>query len=315
VTAEPARAVLTDAIAVGSPALDNFVLRGGDIATAQTSRFDLVATMAAQVLSDVSTSAEALTGKQFIPYDPSYQTSSSQVLVEVLSAIPDLEAVDATIRGGDVPDDAGGESPVAMVHAVGVGEHQIVAYRVKGPGIATHRAKWVQLIPRDGVYEPIEDEVLYYEPRFDVLTCAGYAYFTTVTLIQTKLNADDKARRLAKTTLVTVTTHVSIDGLAGLEAAVMDDPALRAKMASIARLIEADPEYAANLTTERLVAFVETNPDYDIPVTEVGGQRMLRFDPSPQHRHQIPKLLADDYLHSQLTNRNYEAGSKHRVQA
>jgi hypothetical protein len=108
---------------------------------------------------------------------------------------------------------------------------------------------------------PIEDEVLCYEPRVDVLTCAGYAYFTTVSLI------------------------------------------------------EADPEYAANLTTERLVAFVETNPDYDIPVTEVGGQRMLRFDPSPQHRHQIPKLLADDYLHSQLTNRNYEAGSKHRVQA
>jgi hypothetical protein len=44
---------------------------------------------------------------------------------------------------------------------------------------------------------PIEDEVLCYEPRVDVLTCAGYAYFTTVSLI------------------------------------------------------EADPEYAANLTTER----------------------------------------------------------------
>lgn len=93
----------------------------------------------------------------------------------------------------------------------------------------------------------------------------------------------------------------------------MDDPTMRAKMAYVARLLASDPAYAKNLTTKKLVKFVETYPDYDIPVTTVNGKKALSFDPSPQHRHQIPRLLADDYLHSYLTDRNYEAGSKQRV--
>lgn len=67
--------------------------------------------------------------------------------------------------------------------------------------------------------------MLYYEPRFDVFTCAGFAYFTTVTLVQTKLHAVEKARQLARETLATVTAKVRIDGFVGLETAVMDDPA------------------------------------------------------------------------------------------
>lgn len=154
--------------------------------------------------------------------------------------------------------------------------------------------------------------MLYYEPRFDVFTCAGFAYFTTVTLVQTKLHAVEKARQLARETLATVTAKVRIDGFVGLETAVMDDPSMRAKMAYVARLLQSDPEYAKNLTTEKLVKFVEANPDYNIPVSTMDGAKVLLFDPSPQRRHQIPRLLADDYLHSYLTDRNYEAGSKQR---
>jgi hypothetical protein len=95
----------------------------------------------------------------------------------------------------------------------------------------------------------------------------------------------------------------------------MDDPTMRAKMAYVARLVQSDPEYAKNLTTKKLVKFVEDNPDYNIPVSTVGGAKVLLFDPSPQRRHQIPRLLSDDYLHSYLTERNYEAGSKQRVKA
>lgn len=292
----------------------NFVMAGEAIEGASVSRFDVTSELADQVNADVVKAVEALTRKQFIPYDPSYQTNASQVLVEDLASIPALAGVDEAIRGGDVPNYPGGETVVAMGHAVGVGQHQVVAYRVKGAGIATKRAKWI-LLPRDGVYAPMDSEVLYYEPRFDVLTCAGNAYFVTVSLIQTKLQADDKARQLAKSTLATVTANIRIDGFAELEKAVADDPTLRAKLAAIARLLESDPDYASHLTTKRLIRFIADNPDYKIPLGQVNGKPALRFDSSPQHRHQIPKLLADDYLHSQLTQRNYEAGSKQRVQA
>lgn len=312
-TSDQARTILADALEARRDALSNCVLRGDVMVTAHLARFDLIKEMAQQVTNDVWLSVEALILKQFIPYDPSYQTSTSQVLVEDLTLIPDLAALDTEIRGGDMPNDDGGKSVVAMAHAVGSGEHQVVAYRVKGAGIATRRAKWVQLIPRDGVYTPIDDEVLFYEPRFEVLTCRGYAYFTSASLIQSKLNAPDKARQLAKATLAKVTKKVVIDGLEELERSVMEDPSMRAKMAYIARLLDADPDYAKKLTTENLIKFVEDNPEYNVCVSEMTGEKALKFDPSPQHRHQIPKLLADDYLHSQLTDRNYEAGSKHRV--
>jgi hypothetical protein len=315
VTSEDARQALAAAAAPAQAGLGNFAIRGGNLADAEIFRFDLVAEMADAVVADVRRTAGALSEKQFLDYDPSYQTSSSQVLVEALAEIPELATVDAAIRIGDVPDDDGGSAVVAMAHLVGTGENAIVAYRLKGPGIATKRSRGITLIPRDGVYRPVDGEILFYEPRFDVLTCAGIAYFTAVSLIQTKLHADEKARDLARETLATVTSSVAIDGYEHLERAVMDDPNLRAKMASVARLVESDPEYASKLTTDRLIEFVEANPDYSIPVSTVDGHKALLFDSAPQHRHQIPRLLADDYLHSLLTDRNYEAGSKQRVQA
>ncbi|WP_294179742.1 hypothetical protein [uncultured Schumannella sp.] len=312
-TKEPARQALATALAAEPTGLDNFVIRGDALADSELTRFDLVDGMASDVVGDVRRFAEALTGRQFLDYDPSYQTNSSQVLVEKLGDIPELSTVDAAIRRGDVPNDAGGRTVVAMAHAVGTGANRIVAYRLKGPGIATRRARGITLVPRDGVYRPIEGDVLFYEPRFDVLTRGEFAYFTTVTLIQTKLQAPDKARQLARDTLAAVTAKIRIDGFAELEQAVMDDPSMRAKMASVARLLQSDPDYAKNLTTKKLVAFVESYPDYDIPIATIDGKKALRFDASPQHRHQIPRLLADDYLHSYLTDRNYEAGSKQRV--
>ena len=58
-----------------------------------------------------------------------------------------------------------------------------------------------------------------------MLTFGEFAYFTTVTLIQTKLQAPDKARQLANDTLTAVTAKIRIDGFAELQQAVMDDPA------------------------------------------------------------------------------------------
>ncbi|HBO53841.1 MAG TPA: hypothetical protein DD664_01255 [Janibacter terrae] len=309
-----ARAVLEAALVEPERILTNHVLRGASLSEAAVLRFTLDADFADRVTDDVLTAAHGLTGREFLAYDPSYRTSAAQVLVEPLADMPEFAEVDATIRGTDVPTDVGGDDTgvVAMAHTIGRDEGAIVAYRMKGAGIAVRR-KQVTLVPRDGHYAAVGGEVLFYEPRFDAYTCGGYAFFTAVSLIQTKLQADAKARSLARTTFATVTQRVRIEGHEELARAVEDDPTLRAKMTAVARIVAADAEYAAHLTTESLVSFAEQHADYHIPVTEVDGQKTLVFDSSPQHRHQIPKLLADDYLHSFLTGRNYEAGSKQPV--
>jgi hypothetical protein len=312
-TADPRRETLAAALKASTAGHANFVIRGDALADGEVTEFDLTSDLAGRVVTDLQHAAEGLLRKQFVAYDPSYQTNASQVLVEDLAEIPELAALDARVRVGDVGEDRGGADVVAMVHAFGVGDTQIVGYRTGGAGIATRRRQGLPLMAREGVYGPVPGDVLYYEPRFDVFTCADFAYFTNASLIQTKLQAPDKARALARETLRHVTTRVRIDGFDELEKAVMDDPTLRAKMAYVARLVERDPEYAALLTTERLVEFIRDNPQFDIPVSSVDGVPALKFETSPQHRHQIPRLLADDYLFSQLTERSYEAGSKLRV--
>ncbi|MFC7959216.1 Kiwa anti-phage protein KwaB-like domain-containing protein [Rhodococcoides kroppenstedtii] len=256
----------------------------------------------------------ALLTKQFIQYDPSYQTSTSQVLVESLADVPELRILDGAVRSGDVPLDAGGTQALAMIHSVGAGEKKVVAYRMKGAGIATRRSRGITLIPRDGLYGPVEGDVLFYEPKFDLITCGDFAYFTAVTLIQTKLRADHKARDLSRSTFRSVTAKLRIEGIEALEAAVVDDPNLRNKMAQIARLIASEPDYPQKLKMGNLIRFIEANSQFGIDLGTVRGKKALLFDPSPQRRHQIPRLLADDYLFSFLTNRSYEAGSKLRLQ-
>lgn len=309
-TAEPAREAMAAAIAAAPDALENHVVRGDSLSNATVTRFDLVSDMAGDVARDVLRAAEGMIRKQFLAYDPSYQTSSSQVLVEGLNEIPELAAIDAVIREGDMPDDSGGDGVVAMVHSVGTGADRIVAYRLKGAGIATRRARGITLVPRDGVYRPISGDILYYEPRFDTVTVGGFAFFNTVTLVQTKLHAPDKARELARGTLKSVTSRIRISGYKELEKAVMDDPTMRAKMAYVARRVQDDPGYAENLTTKKLVEFAGEHPEYDIATCKIDGKKALHFDSSPQHRHKIPRLLADDYLYSYLTGHSYEAGSK-----
>ncbi|WP_454301705.1 hypothetical protein [Salana multivorans] len=186
-SAESARQALQAAADARPDTLDNHVLRGAALSGAEVTRFDLVDTMAVDVIADVTRAAETMTRKQFLDYDPSYQTSTSQVLVEALTDIPELAVIGALIREGDVPDDNGADPVVAMAHSIGTADNRVIAYRLKGAGIATRRVRGIPLVPRDGVYRPMPGEILYYEPRFDALTIPGFVFFNTVTLVQTKL--------------------------------------------------------------------------------------------------------------------------------
>lgn len=310
---ESVRAALVSVVDMTDVDVENFTVEGETLDGATVARFEVQQDLADEIADDIKRAIKGVASRQLLDYDPSYQTSTSQALVEDLDEVPALAMVDATIRRGDVPTrESDGAQLVAMAHVLAAGTTKVVAYRLKGPGITALKAT-TPLLPRGGVYEQLTDALLFYEPRFDAFTVDGFTLFTTATLIQRKLLADDKAKELARATLKDVTSNVTIEGYDALEQAVVDDPTLRAKMAQVARLVRSDPSYAAYLTTDKLVEFVEKNQDFDIPISSLNGAKVLRFNPSPQHRHQIPRLLADDYLHSQLTDRNYEAGSKQRV--
>lgn len=293
--------------------------RGSALGEGVVSRVDFVGELTSEVTHDVVRYARQLLGRELLPYDPSYQPSSSQALIDDLAQAPELARVNALVLNDDVALDDASESAaetavVAMIHRLDGTTEPVVVYRVKGHGIATRRATGVRaLIPRDGVYERADSEILYYESRFDALVIGDSVMVTAPSILQRRLGSPRRAQQLAKDTFVRVTSSLDIEGAEELLAAVSSDPAMIAKMIAVHRILEAEPQYRDFLTMERILTFLDHNPDLGIATSGQGGARQLVFQPSPRTRYKIIKLIADDYLRSDLSNRQYEAGSKHRV--
>lgn len=314
---EQARAELTAVSAAlgATPGLDSYVARGSDLDSADVSRVEFATDLADAVTTDLVGALTRLLDRELMPYDPAYQPSGGQALVAALDEAPTLQRLHAHVRTDDVPvDDITGGQVHAMAHRLHREGALVAAYRVKGAGIATRRPRglWA-LLPRDGVYARVDDEILYYEPRVDAWVVGDHVLFTARTTLERRLNAPSQAQAMARETFERATAHVAIVGADELATACASDPTMIAKMASLARTLDADPAYAELLTTEHLVEFVDANPQFGVRIGGTGDARRLVFEPSPQTRYRIVKLLADDFLRSDLTQRRYEAGSKQRL--
>ena len=324
---EQARRALTSALASIDTAgvSATYLVRGATIVDGEPRRIDFEQELAAEVVVDVLGFASRLVDLELIPYDPSYQPSSGQALVDRLGNVPQLERLHHLVAADTALLDDTAERSVnpddriaALVHRVdGVSADRsdsITAYRVKGPGIATKRPSGLRLLlPRAGVYERVSAEIVYYQPVFQAIVVADFVFVTTPMTLQRNLGADARARTLARETLARATTRIEISGADELADAVSHDPAMIAKMMQLNRTLAADPDYADALTTARLVDFLEENPHIPIELDGDGDDRRLVFDPAPQKRYLIPKALADDFLRSDLTSRRYEVGSKQRL--
>lgn len=315
-----ARAALEAALAdvTAEPATRNAVVRGVDIATGTAFVIDFVDELATTVRDDVIGHARRLADGELIPYDPSFQPSPGQALVDALVDVPQLARLQGEIAGTHLEIDRGSadvEPQVALAHRVdGPDGRALTAYRVTGPGIATRRPRGIEiLLPRHGVWEPLREELIYYQPRFDALVVDDVVFVTAPTVLQRRFGSDERARTMARQTFKTAVRHIDIEGSTDLADAVASDPAMIAKMAQLNRTLEADPGYAEFLTTRRILEFLDDNPQIPIATAGEGQARHLVFETSPQKRYLIPKTLADDFLRSELTNRHYEAGSKQRI--
>lgn len=296
------------------PSGNNFLVRGTDLATAEPREITFEEGMAATVRSDVLDAATAVLSREWLPYDPSYALSPGQVFADDLAEVPELARLHAAVVGGQSPGDTGehAEPVIAMAHEVFADPAAgIVAYRLKGPGIATKRPRGIRaLLAVDGIFEEVKSEIVYYEGRFDAFVVGDSVLVTATTTLTRVLGSTDRIQALARSTFAKATRKLAIEGAELLAEAVATDPAMASKMAQLARILDADPAYAKLLTTENLVEFLERNPAVHIATTGKGKQRKLVFEPAPQTRYAIVKLMADDYLRSDLSKRSYEAGSK-----
>ena len=334
---ETVRADLTAAIHTIrlDAAASNYLVRGQSLSDSVPRAVTFDQQTTTEVAADVISYAEAILAKQWLAYDPSYQLASNQALVDELSEVPELvrlhsalqaapldsTAPDSTAPDWTAPDSTKDDSTrddpldsrvVATVHRAWKDPTLgLTAYRLKGPGIATRRPRGIRiLVPRAGIFERIDTEVVYYEPGFDALVFGDHVFVTSITTLQRSLGSTGRARAMATRTFARATSKLAIEGAEELAAAVATDPAMVAKMAQLSRILDDEPEYAALLTTDRILAFLDRNPHVPIATTGMGSERRLLFEASPQKRYLIVKALADDYLRSELSQRTYEVGSK-----
>jgi Domain of unknown function (DUF4868) len=182
-------------------------------------------------------------------------------------------------------------------------------FRAKGETLRLKRTKKVPLVPIGNAYDELQADPLMFEENFDAVVAAGYALIVNQDRFERSVAFVEQARSAAAATLTQLLTTVSVTNAADFLAAVGSDLNMVSKLRSIAEKMAARPAYAAAMTTERLIEFAEER-GIEIDTEEVDGVRQFVFLSDPQHRWRILKLLDDDYLHSTLTEIDYEVNSK-----
>jgi hypothetical protein len=182
-------------------------------------------------------------------------------------------------------------------------------FKAKGETLRLKRTKKVPLVPSGNAYDELEADPLMFEENFDAVVVAGYALIVNQDKFERSLAFVAQARSAATATLSQLLTTVGVTNADDFLAAAGSDLNMVSKLRSIAEKMAARPAYAAAMTTERLIEFAEER-GIQIDTEEVDGVREFVFLPDPQHRWRILKLLDDDYLHSSLTDIEYEVNSK-----
>lgn len=190
-------------------------------------------------------------------------------------------------------------------------QRSVSFYRVADSMTQLKKSKFLGLIQEGDVFSRLDPAgVLLLRTDFDVVVIDGYAFFTKKLTFERAFGFLDQLKMESLRTFQTVTSNLAIDGIEALAQACTSQSQMMAKMSSIRRNLEADPGYAAAMSMENLLRYIEDHPHVDIDIVGSGRDRRMVFDPRPARRFQILKLLDDDFLRSVLTEREYEASSK-----
>jgi hypothetical protein len=187
-------------------------------------------------------------------------------------------------------------SPSARRHAV-----FMRAYSPKRE--LTRRAGFAALFSH-GTYDKVDTKIFLFDYGIDCFAWDGYLYIRHVSAFQSMFKYFEQLRAMAGETVDTVSERIPIANLDDFRAACTSQLQMMSKLAQIAR-----KPYLPRVTIadiRRTIAEFRL----DVQIVQENGADTLLFEPSPQKRWLILKLLDDDFLGSVMTNEKYEVNSK-----
>ncbi|UQX87349.1 DUF4868 domain-containing protein [Jatrophihabitans telluris] len=275
---------------------------------------------AAAALADIAEASRAqLLDSALIEYSPAMAIPAGYACFVGRSAASALDTTQTAVDSGDADPFDPGQAAASRVRMLALrldtaGGSSATFYRVAESLLQFERNKVFGLIRQGGRYERLSAaDVLLMRATFDVVVVDDIAFFSKKATFERAFGFDDELKRASAETFDRVTVNLRIERFDDLRAACTRNPTMMAKMASIKRSMDSDPDYAAAMSMPRLLAFVRANPAIGIEVVGRGEQARLVFDPSPANRFKLVNLLDDDYLRSVLTKREYEASAKVRA--
>jgi hypothetical protein len=230
-------------------------------------------------------------------------------LTEILAVVE--QPVDVELFQPDSPAARALRFYIVGIHTANAGWVHFL--KAKGATLRLQRTRKIAAVMRGAAYSRLEADPLIFDATFDAVIANGTVLITSQANFLRALDFVEQARELAGQTVDTLAAQLAITNLADFRATAVNDLNMVSKLRSIATKIATDPGYAAAMTTANVIAFATTN-NIPIDTQDVAGETRLVFRTDPARRWRILKLLDDDYLHSQLTQFDYEVNSKSRLQ-
>jgi hypothetical protein len=278
-------------------------------------RINLTPDLTTEIASFAQRTRERLMDAGLLAYGPATLIPLQHWMYVDQAAAATLSATEEVVRKQDLlpfTDKAAAATNLKMVAARFNSPHHasVTFYRI-ADALLQLKKTVIGLVRVGGAYGRLEPaDVLLLRPEFDVVVIDGFAFFTKKPTFERAFGFLEQLQKQSLATFKAVTSNLRIDGMDKLREACTSQPQMMAKMASIKRSMDDDPDYADSMSMEKIIAYIKQNQHVKIDIVGTGADSRLVFDPQPTRRWQIVKLLDDDFLRSVLTDREYEAGSK-----
>lgn len=168
------------------------------------------------------------------------------------------------------------------------------------------RSKWMALLFRDGQYDKLQQPVLVFDGKVDLVVWDGYVYVLSWYVFEQLLGDQPEARQTVADIVTELNARVPVHNLDEFLEACQDQLQMRLKVLALE-----GREYLDNVTTNDVKRVAD---EYDVPLafeTDGDGNENVVFETPPNRRFNLIKILENSCVRGALGDVPYvDAASK-----
>lgn len=246
-------------------------------------------------------------------YEPNVPPEDQQLFVLDPNEHPDLAAtINAALEPGNLPlasdqDEVPWRKIQLQARVFSLAGEPIVLLRKATTATLMKRKGKLAVIFRDGVLDLLEEEGILLDEQIDAIYWSGQVYMARPSAVETLFRFYDDLQERADEIIDQIHATIPIEGVDMLKAAAGAHYQMLRKIHHISQ-----QPYLADITMDDIERVIE-ELDLKIAIKGEGSNRKIAYDESDKWA--ILRLLDDDYLRSELTQRVYEVkdSSKHAL--